>query len=184
MYVTVTLALKDDDICCYLYCQCSQPLTFGVPAVVTDQNALTASVLDECETRQQFNKLLTELYDYPRYSCPRRHGKRCILRPFLPFYMQPLHHACSVAFLVLSNSYLTARWPPTYCKQCLLPIATRPAASEAPQPGHRLHYRAAAGITTATTQDCKHREYCTAKWVSMMRAMSCWTPTSSVMMAR
>lgn len=43
---------------------------------VAAQNELTSSVLSQCETRQQFNDLLTELFDYPRYSCPRRHGNR------------------------------------------------------------------------------------------------------------
>ncbi|KAL3130653.1 hypothetical protein ABBQ38_008044 [Trebouxia sp. C0009 RCD-2024] len=52
------------------------PDTEETQQFVADQNALTSSVLDECETRQQFNQLLTELFDYPRYSCPRRHGKR------------------------------------------------------------------------------------------------------------
>lgn len=81
MYVTLALLL-DDTLCYYLCFECCQPLILGLHAVVADQNALTASVLDECETRQQFNELLTELYDYPRYSCPRRHGKRCTLPTF------------------------------------------------------------------------------------------------------
>ena len=80
MYVALSLLL-DDGICYYLCFECCQPLIPGLPAVVAAQNALTASVLDECETRQQFNELLTELYDYPRYSCPRRHGKRCSPAP-------------------------------------------------------------------------------------------------------
>lgn len=100
VYVTLTLLLKDSNLRCYLGCQSFQPLNSGVPAVVADQNALTASVLDQCETRQQFNKLLTELYDYPRYSCPRRHGRRCSLRPFLPFHMQPLYCACMHACML------------------------------------------------------------------------------------
>ena len=49
-------------------------------AVVSDQNKLTSSVLSQCETRTQFNELLTELFDYPRYSCPRRHGKRSAMK--------------------------------------------------------------------------------------------------------
>lgn len=55
----------------------------SVFADVTAQNELTNNVLSQCETRQQFNDLLTELFDYPRYSCPRRHGKR---------YMTPTPH--------------------------------------------------------------------------------------------
>lgn len=52
------------------------PDTKETQQFVADQNALTSSVLSQCETRSQFNELLTELFDYPRYSCPQRHGER------------------------------------------------------------------------------------------------------------
>ena len=45
-------------------------------AFVEKQNVLTASVLAQCKTRDKFKKLMTELYDYPRFSCPSKQGER------------------------------------------------------------------------------------------------------------
>ena len=42
------------------------------------QNAVTASVLDRCETRPRFKALMTRLYDYPRFGLPRKHGDRYV----------------------------------------------------------------------------------------------------------
>lgn len=47
-------------------------------AWVEAQNALTASVLDQCETRPRFKALMTRLYDYPRFGLPRKHGDRYV----------------------------------------------------------------------------------------------------------
>lgn len=38
-------------------------------AVVDAQNALTESVLAQCDTRDRFKALMTQLYDYPRFGC-------------------------------------------------------------------------------------------------------------------
>lgn len=40
-----------------------------VHAVVDAQNALTESVLAQCDTRDRFKALMTQLYDYPRFGC-------------------------------------------------------------------------------------------------------------------
>ena len=45
-------------------------------AVVEAQNKLTEQVLEQCQTRAQFKKLLTSIFDYPRYSCPFKRGDR------------------------------------------------------------------------------------------------------------
>ena len=47
-------------------------------AWVEAQNAVTASVLDRCETRLRFKALMTRLYDYPRFGLPRKHGDRYV----------------------------------------------------------------------------------------------------------
>ena len=78
----------------------------SVFADVTAQNELTTNVLSQCETRQQFNDLLTELFDYPRYSCPRRHGNRYMtttphMGPQLDFLMLStyLYHSSNMCTL-------------------------------------------------------------------------------------
>jgi len=43
---------------------------------VAKQNELTKSVLNTCDTRDQFNQRMTKLYDYPKHGCPFRKGKR------------------------------------------------------------------------------------------------------------
>ncbi len=48
-----------------------------IGAVVDAQNALTTSVLKDCNTRDQFADLMTALYDYPKHSAPFRQGSRC-----------------------------------------------------------------------------------------------------------
>lgn len=40
-----------------------------VRAVVDAQNTLTESVLAQCETRDRFKALMTQMYDYPRFGC-------------------------------------------------------------------------------------------------------------------
>ena len=39
-------------------------------AVVEAQNALTQTVLAQCDSRDNFKELMTRLYDYERYGCP------------------------------------------------------------------------------------------------------------------
>eukprot|EP00878_Enallax_costatus_P029867 GHUV01032432.1.p1 GENE.GHUV01032432.1~~GHUV01032432.1.p1 ORF type:complete len:735 (+),score=227.44 GHUV01032432.1:207-2411(+) len=45
-------------------------------AVVDTQNRLTQKVLQQCETREQFKELFTQLYDYPKYGTPFKRGDR------------------------------------------------------------------------------------------------------------
>lgn len=45
-------------------------------AFVEKQNQLTQKVLQQCETRDQFKQLFTQLYDYPKYGTPFKRGDR------------------------------------------------------------------------------------------------------------
>lgn len=45
-------------------------------AFVTAQNQLTLPYLERCEVRDLFKERMTELYDYPKYSCPFKRGNR------------------------------------------------------------------------------------------------------------
>lgn len=42
---------------------------------VDEQNAITRPYLDGCPGRSNINSRLTELWNYPRYSCPYQHGE-------------------------------------------------------------------------------------------------------------
>ncbi len=46
-----------------------------VSAVVAAQNQLTESVLEECDTRSKFKDMMTEMYDFPKVSCPFQRGQ-------------------------------------------------------------------------------------------------------------
>ena len=74
-------ALEDPDseetIAC-AYSDSVSKTTSTNPTVVEAQNNLTRDVLAECATRDQFKDLLTQLYNYPRYSTPFRRGSRCV----------------------------------------------------------------------------------------------------------
>uniref|UniRef100_A0A673K409 Prolyl endopeptidase n=1 Tax=Sinocyclocheilus rhinocerous TaxID=307959 RepID=A0A673K409_9TELE len=43
---------------------------------VEQQNKLTMPFLEQCAVKEQFHQRLTELYNYPKYSCPYKRGKR------------------------------------------------------------------------------------------------------------
>lgn len=43
---------------------------------VAEQNKLTMAFLDQCAVRESFQQRLTELYNYPKYSCPYKRGDR------------------------------------------------------------------------------------------------------------
>ncbi|XP_051500288.1 prolyl endopeptidase-like [Myxocyprinus asiaticus] len=45
-------------------------------AFVNAQNQLTLPFLEQCEIRDVFKDRMTELYDYPKYSCPFKRGNR------------------------------------------------------------------------------------------------------------
>uniref|UniRef100_A0A8C7XY88 Prolyl endopeptidase n=1 Tax=Oryzias sinensis TaxID=183150 RepID=A0A8C7XY88_9TELE len=45
-------------------------------AFVNAQNQLTLPFLEGCEVRDLFKERMTELYDYPKYSCPFKRGNR------------------------------------------------------------------------------------------------------------
>lgn len=45
-------------------------------AFIEEQNKLTMPFLEQCTVRAQFHQRLTELYDYPKYSCPYKRGER------------------------------------------------------------------------------------------------------------
>ncbi|XP_061843326.2 prolyl endopeptidase isoform X1 [Nerophis lumbriciformis] len=45
-------------------------------AFVSAQNQLTLPFLERCEVRDLFKERMTELYDYPKYSCPFKRGSR------------------------------------------------------------------------------------------------------------
>ena len=44
-------------------------------AVVAAQNALTDSVLADCDTRDSFKELMTQMYNFPKLSCPFQRGE-------------------------------------------------------------------------------------------------------------
>lgn len=43
---------------------------------VEAQNDITKPYLDGCEYRDAINERLKKLWDYPKYSCPSRHGNK------------------------------------------------------------------------------------------------------------
>ncbi|XP_054910944.1 prolyl endopeptidase-like [Poeciliopsis prolifica] len=45
-------------------------------AFVEEQNQLTMPYLESCAVRVRFQQRLTELYDYPKFSCPYKRGSR------------------------------------------------------------------------------------------------------------
>lgn len=55
-------------------------LLFVSQAFVEEQNTLTMPYLEQCAIRAQFHQRLTDLYDYPKYSCPYKRGERYYLK--------------------------------------------------------------------------------------------------------
>ncbi|XP_028820544.1 prolyl endopeptidase isoform X1 [Denticeps clupeoides] len=58
------------------YAWLEDPNSKETKAFVEQQNKITMPFLENCSVRQQFHQRLTELYDYPKYSCPYKRGKR------------------------------------------------------------------------------------------------------------
>ncbi|KAG8537366.1 hypothetical protein GDO81_024653 [Engystomops pustulosus] len=52
------------------------PDTEETKAFVEAQNKLTMPFLEKCPVRRLFKERMTELYDYPKYSCHFKKGKR------------------------------------------------------------------------------------------------------------
>lgn len=46
------------------------------------QNKLTVPFLEQCPVRGLFKERMTELYDYPKYSCHFKKGKRYVRNVF------------------------------------------------------------------------------------------------------
>lgn len=46
------------------------------------QNKLTVPFLEQCPVRGLFKERMTELYDYPKYSCHFKKGKRYVKNVF------------------------------------------------------------------------------------------------------
>ncbi|XP_068567402.1 prolyl endopeptidase-like [Cebidichthys violaceus] len=61
---------------CDPYTWLEDPDSAETMAFVEEQNELTMPYLERCAVRAQFHQRLTELYDYPKYSCPYKRGKR------------------------------------------------------------------------------------------------------------
>ncbi|XP_071356690.1 prolyl endopeptidase-like [Trachinotus anak] len=61
---------------CNPYAWLEDPDSAETTAFVEEQNKLTMPYLEQCAVRAQFHQRLTELYDYPKYSCPYKRGKR------------------------------------------------------------------------------------------------------------
>lgn len=51
-------------------------------AFVEAQNKLTVPFLEQCPVRGLFKERMTELYDYPKYSCHFKKGKRYVKNVF------------------------------------------------------------------------------------------------------
>lgn len=43
---------------------------------VKEQNSVSHPFLENCEVRSKVNQRLTKLWNYPKYSCPYRHGNK------------------------------------------------------------------------------------------------------------
>ncbi|XP_055512409.1 prolyl endopeptidase-like [Leucoraja erinacea] len=58
------------------YVWLEDPNSEPTKAFVEAQNQLTMPFLESCRVRKRLQERMTELFDYPKYSCPCRKGKR------------------------------------------------------------------------------------------------------------
>ncbi|XP_056154379.1 prolyl endopeptidase-like [Lampris incognitus] len=61
---------------CDPYAWLEDPDSEKTKAFVEEQNKLTMPFLEQCQVQARFHQRLTELYDYPKYSCPYKRGDR------------------------------------------------------------------------------------------------------------
>uniref|UniRef100_A0A3Q2EA85 Prolyl endopeptidase n=1 Tax=Cyprinodon variegatus TaxID=28743 RepID=A0A3Q2EA85_CYPVA len=61
---------------CDPYAWLEDPDSPETMAFVEEQNKVTMPYLEGCAVRARFQQRLTELYDYPKYSCPYKRGSR------------------------------------------------------------------------------------------------------------
>lgn len=54
------------------------PLQCFLQAFVEAQNKITVPFLEQCPIRGLYKERMTELYDYPKYSCHFKKGKRYV----------------------------------------------------------------------------------------------------------
>ncbi|KAI0229206.1 Prolyl endopeptidase [Lamellibrachia satsuma] len=77
-------ARRDDDVCDDYhgtkiydpYRWLEDPDAEETKAFVEEQNKLTVPYLQDCEIRDKLQDRITELWDYPKYSCPKKRGSR------------------------------------------------------------------------------------------------------------
>ncbi|XP_066573522.1 prolyl endopeptidase [Amia ocellicauda] len=58
------------------YAWLEDPNSEETKAFVEEQNKLSMPFLEKCAVKQRFQERLTELFDYPKYSCPYKRGNR------------------------------------------------------------------------------------------------------------
>ncbi|XP_023687820.1 prolyl endopeptidase-like [Paramormyrops kingsleyae] len=58
------------------YAWLEDPDSEETKAFVEEQNKLTMPYLEQCAIREKFHQRLTDLFDYPKYSCPYKRGDR------------------------------------------------------------------------------------------------------------
>lgn len=64
------------------FCLSLYSLIVFFQAFVEAQNKLTVPFLEQCPVRGLFKERMTELYDYPKYSCHFKKGKRYVRNVF------------------------------------------------------------------------------------------------------